>query len=124
MSTFFSDYFDITPEILEQYGAFNVSLINDLPLFIDPFLLFNSQKPEYQTLHDQIIRYLIFLRDKASKGGLSSDLLNVWYRFPEVKQNWLGFSAVGNNGSGLGRDFARRCMPIFIIYFVILVMSG
>lgn len=27
--------------------------------------------------------------------------------FSEVKQNWLGFSLVGNNGSGLGMDFAR-----------------
>ena len=31
--------------------------------------------------------------------------------FPEVKQNWLGFSLYGNGGSGLGRDFARPCAP-------------
>lgn len=107
MSTFFSDYFEIAPESLEEYGAFNVSLINDLPLFIDPFLLFNSEKPEYQLLHDEIIRYLIFLKDKATRGGVSSDLIDAWYRFPEVKQNWLGFSAIGNSGTGLGRDFAH-----------------
>ena len=29
-----------------------------------------------------------------------------WYKFPEVKQNWLGFTVNGNHGSGLGRDFA------------------
>jgi len=27
--------------------------------------------------------------------------------FSEVKQNWLGYSLVGNSGSGLGIDFAR-----------------
>ncbi|HCH6776209.1 TPA: hypothetical protein NK766_005032, partial [Enterobacter hormaechei] len=26
---------------------------------------------------------------------------------PEVKQNWLGYSVVGNGGSGLGIDFAK-----------------
>ncbi len=38
---YFTDFFKVTPEVLEEYGAFNISLINDLPLFIDPFLLFN-----------------------------------------------------------------------------------
>ena len=28
--------------------------------------------------------------------------------FPEVRQNWLGFSISGNSGSGLGIDFARE----------------
>ena len=36
----FSDVFNVSPESLEQYGAFNVSLVSDMPLFIDPFLLF------------------------------------------------------------------------------------
>jgi hypothetical protein len=35
-----SEYFRVPPEKLETYGAFNVSLVADLPLFIDPFLLF------------------------------------------------------------------------------------
>ena len=33
--------------------------------------------------------------------------MRLWYCFPEVKQNWLGFSVSGNSGSGLGLDFAR-----------------
>jgi hypothetical protein len=55
---YFSDVFEIEPEELESYGAFNISLVNDLPLFIDPFLLFNSRKPEYKALHADMIRYL------------------------------------------------------------------
>jgi len=43
MATFFSDHFGIDSAVLAKYGAFNVSLITDLPLFIDPFLLFNSK---------------------------------------------------------------------------------
>jgi hypothetical protein len=42
MATFFNEYFDVAANQVDDYGAFNVSLINDLPLFIDPFLLFNS----------------------------------------------------------------------------------
>jgi len=104
---YFSDFFEVSPVVLESYGAFNVSLINDLPLFIDPFLLFNSKKPEYRTLHDEMIRYVRFLRDKAARGNLDAGLIDAWFTFREVKQNWLGFSKNGNNGSGLGSDFAR-----------------
>ena len=106
MDIYFSDFFGIAPKLLERYGAFNVSLINDLPLFIDPFLLFNSKKKNYQRLHDQVISYVTFLRKKALTGGLDRGLLHAWYVFPEVKQTWLGFSESGNKGSGLGRDFA------------------
>lgn len=102
----FSDFFGVAPDVIERYGAFNVSLINDLPLFIDPFLLFNSTKPEYQQLHDGIIRYLRFLKDKSASGAIAPGLLTAWFAFPEVKQNWFGYSLVGNAGSGLGPDFA------------------
>ena len=108
MATFFSDAFGVDPKTLEVYGAFDVSIINDLPLFIDPFLLFHSEKPDYQKLHDGIIEYLVFLRDRAAAGSVSEGLLKNWYFFPEVKQNWLGFSLVGNGGSGLGLAFAKE----------------
>src|SRR5260221_3117676 len=83
---YFSDFFEVDPEIIEQYGALNISLINDLPLFIDPFLLFTSEKPEYKTLHNDIIQYVRFLKDRALQSGISSGLIASWYRFPEVKQ--------------------------------------
>src|SRR5947209_3556504 len=54
MDVYFSDFFDVSPATIEKYGAFNISLVADLPLFIDPFLLFNSKKPEYRSLHDHI----------------------------------------------------------------------
>jgi hypothetical protein len=110
MSTFFSDFFKVDQNSLDDRGAFNISLVNDLPLFIDPFLLFNSEESEYRKLHDGIIDYLVFLKDKAASGPVVDDLLRLWYCFPEVKQNWLGFSIAGNEGSGLGIDFARRYM--------------
>ena len=106
MDLYFSDYFHVSPKKIERYGAFNISLRADLPLFIDPFLLFNSRKHIYKKLHRDIIKYLLFLRDKSGDVSLDKDLVKAWYRFPEVSQTWLGFSEGGNAGRGLGRDFA------------------
>ena len=107
MKVYFSDIFNVSPEIIEKYGAFNISLINDLPLFIDPFLLFNSPKPEYHKLHKEILKYVAFLRDRSIEQSIGKGLLKSWYTFPEVKQTWLGYSEVGNSGRGPGLDFAR-----------------
>jgi hypothetical protein len=107
MQVYFTDYFKISPEFLEDHGALNISLINDLPVFVDPFLLFNSEKQEYKDLHDAIIDYLSFLRERSSSQRLGKGLIEGLFLFPEVKQNWLGYSKVGNRGSGLGKDFAN-----------------
>lgn len=105
---YFSDFFGLEPDVLEEYGAFNVALINDLPLFVDPFLLYDSKNAVYKGLHDGIITYLCFLRDRAIAGELTAaGPLSQWLLFKEVKQNWLGFSKTGNVGTGLGPDFAR-----------------
>src|SRR5258706_4113969 len=103
---YFSDFFEVEPETIEEYGAFNISLVNDLPLFIDPFLLFNSRKREYQTLHEEIIKYVKFLKDMSLEPDIEPGHLAGWFQFPEVKQTWLGYSLIGNQGRGLGRGFA------------------
>lgn len=73
--------------------------------FVDPFLLFCSEKEEYKKLHDDIINYLIFLKNKSAT-ELTKTQLKAWYMFPEQKQNWLGYSMHGNAGSGLAKRFA------------------
>jgi hypothetical protein len=55
MNLYFSDFFSVKEKVIDKYGAFNVSLVTDLPLFIDPFLLFNSRKPKYRKLHADIV---------------------------------------------------------------------
>ncbi|SFR50526.1 hypothetical protein SAMN04488070_1578 [Pseudidiomarina maritima] len=107
MKIYFSDFFEVSPKDIEAYGAFDPSLINDLPLFIDPFLLFNSEKPEYQELHGNIIKYVAFLRDRSEEEGINEGLIKAWFLFPEVKQTWFGYSKIGNSGSGLGPKFAK-----------------
>lgn len=106
LNLYLSQYLGVGPEVFEQYGAFDVSVASDLPLFVDPFLLFHSDKAEYQELHRGVLRYLRFLRDKASSELLEPALVRSLFRFPEVRQNWLGFSVLGNGGLGLGPKFA------------------
>lgn len=107
IKVYFSDFFNVEPDLIDEYGAINISLVNDLPLFIDPFLLFNSEEEEFKKIHQEIIRYILFLQDQASKyPELNRGMLDSWYLFPEVKQTWLGFSMDGNSGRGLGFDFA------------------
>src|SRR5215467_4103027 len=67
---------DLPGSILENT---HWSLLGSAEVFIDPFLLFNSKKPEYQALHAEIIRYVKFLRDKTlacevNRGGPHSAL--------------------------------------------------
>lgn len=104
---YFSDFFEVSREIIEGEGFFDISLLNDLPLFIDPFLIFCSEKEEYQELHNEIIRYMVFLRDYSIQCPIPSRaMLAARYKFSEVKQNYLGFCENGNIGSALGFTFA------------------
>lgn len=56
MNIYFSDYFGVIKEELDAYGAFNISLINDLPVFIDPSLLFGSEKDEVHSYGSSFYR--------------------------------------------------------------------
>lgn len=106
----FSEYFDIDQNLVDQYGALNICLEADLPLFVDPFLLFSSTKQEYQALHDKIVGHLIFLR-QLSLNNPSIGL--ALFQFPEIRQNWLGLCKWGNNGKGLGPRFAKNLIGAF-----------
>ncbi len=104
---YFSDFFEVSEDKIEEYGAVNISLINDLPLFIDPFLLFNSKDKRLNAIHDEMISYLKFLQIQSTKyETLEVGMMNAWYVFPEVKQTWLGFSRTGNKGRGNRKEFA------------------
>ena len=117
MKIYFTNFFNVLDDTLDEYGAFNVSLINDLPLFIDPFLLFGNKKAEYQLLHDSILKYLRFLKSKSEAGISELSQIRSWYLFSEVKQNWFGYSKVGNGGSGLGEKFGRAMASSMHIVF-------
>lgn len=106
----FSEYFDIDQKIVDRYGALNICLEADLPLFVDPFLLFSSSNPEYQKLHDKVVGHLVLLRNLAADNPAIGRTL---FQFPEVPQNWLGLCKWGNSGRGLGPQFATNLIGAF-----------
>ncbi|WP_163401502.1 hypothetical protein [Flavobacterium fluviatile] len=108
----FSDYFEIDDSVLENYGALNICLSSDLPMFIDPFLLFASEKDEYKKLHREVVNHLLILKEYATENGGKNVDINL-FRFPEIKQNWLGLSEYGNGGKGLGKRFANGAITAF-----------
>lgn len=102
---YFSEKFDVDKTLIDQFGAIDISLVCDLPLFIDPMLIFNSKKQEYIKLHDYLIQFFSFLTDKSEQ-ELNIDDIMTYFMFSEIKNNWLGYSKVGNEGRGLGKEFA------------------
>lgn len=108
----FSDYFNLDKSDLDDYGVLNLCLSSDLPLFLDPFLLFASEKEEYKVLHKKIIDHLIILKNIATENKSSATKNNL-FKFPEIKQNWLGMSKYGNEGKGLGEKFAKNIVEAF-----------
>ena len=102
----FSEYFGVSTEDLQKYGAIDISLVADIPMFIDPILIFNSNKKEYKKLHEDIIRYMHFLAKKA-ENKLDDKEIRTWFTFREVCNNWLGFSMCGNKGQALDVGFGK-----------------
>ncbi len=102
--------------IIEEYGAVNISLINDLPLFIDPFY-YLIVKIQILKIHKEMINYLLFYN--SSQMACEIDFRNekCLVFFSEIKQTWLGFSLSGNSGCGMGNDFANNLYRRIKFYF-------
>ena len=90
-ATFFGGYFGVSGDLMENYGVFNISLINDHPLFVGlPFLLFNNEKDEYRAIPDEIVDYLSFLRDKSDSGPkMKVDSALVLFSGSQAELTWL-----------------------------------
>lgn len=72
----------------------------DLPLGIDPFLLFKSRNETFSTLHGIILTAF----NKAIDALRSGDIATARYlfNFPEVSEIGLGYTQKGKRGSGVG----------------------
>ena len=114
---FFSEWFGIDSDLIKGYGAVDISLVCDVPLFVDPMLIFNSENEIYKKLHKSIIRYFHFLYTKASQ-GLTPKEINAWFNFSEVPNNWLGYSLVGNKGNALGKNMQIFCIRTYLLLLI------
>jgi hypothetical protein len=72
----------------------------DIPVGVDPFLLFKSRDPGLRGLHEIVIEAFRIGVDLVKNGRITDarELL----RFPEVPEIGLGYTQKGKRGSGLG----------------------
>ena len=102
----FSEKFNVDPKLIDEYGAIDISLVADIPMFVDPILIFNSDNEKYKQLHENIIKFMHFLY-KKSKESLSEKEIKTWFVFNEIYNNWFGFSMKGNKGLALDKEFGK-----------------
>jgi len=76
----------------------------DLPLGIDPFLLYKSRNPEYRSLHSQLLVAFNAGIAAIRRGDIAS--AKRLFAFPEVAEIGLGHTATGRKGSGVGSHLA------------------
>lgn len=93
---FFSEYFWIRSDESKNDDFFDIVLDSDLPVFVDPFLIFCSEKEEYKKLYQEIIKYLQFLSRK-SVYNISKWEFNEYYLFHEVQETHIWYSLEWNN---------------------------
>ncbi len=91
--------------LLEGISQFEVDFVIprlgvDIPVGIDPFLLFKSKDPELSTLHTSILSVLNqgVRHIRSREFGEAKELLT----FPEVPEIGLGYTKRGKRGSGVG----------------------
>jgi len=94
-----------TDSLLEGVSQYDVDFVIprlgvDLPLGIDPFLMFKSRDEEFRRLHQLIIDHFNAGVQAVRLGRL--DLADEIFNFPEVAAIGLGYTKSGKRGSGLG----------------------
>ena len=95
----------LLPHLSQYHVDFVIPRIGiDLPLGIDPFLLFKSRDREYRHLHEVILD-TFNAGIKAIREG-HPDEAHRLFDFPEVSAIGLGYTQGGKRGSGVGTYFA------------------
>lgn len=95
----------LTDPLIESVSQYDVDFVIprvgvDLPLGIDPFLMFKSRDEEFRRLHKVIIDHFNAGIQAVRSGKL--DVADEIFDFPEVAAIGLGYTRSGKRGSGLG----------------------
>lgn len=106
----FSSEFQIKKQVDDDW--FDPILSTDTKLFVDPFLVFDSDHPFFQDTHEKTIEFFNKAFDIASKS--KPNRTDIRYRqllmmmsFPEVEEICLGYASRGTSGAGSGGAFSK-----------------
>jgi len=76
-------------------------LHEDIPLCVDPFLLWSSEKPEYQELHKRLLEFFHLVSHLVSSGDVT-EAANLLARCAEHPEIGLGYAGGSKRGSSIG----------------------
>jgi len=106
----FSEHYNI--QLDENQSWFDPNLRWDTPLFIDPILVFKNNVEGFEEINQKINSFFnIIFKEIAKVKGKPK---NTWKKtlnllnFKETFETSLGYTNFGQNGSGIGQDFAYK----------------
>ena len=76
-------------------------LTEDIPLYVDPFLLWNSLKSEYKHMHERLIKFLQYAIYLLRKGEINRAAL-LFAGCEEQRAMGLGYASGSKRGSNIG----------------------
>lgn len=99
----FSEYFEVIPQPEDDW--FDPLLSADTRLFVDPFLIFEDETPDWQGAHDELIRFFnlvlqLVAQSKFQRGSAHWRAAERLLLFPEPAEFCLGMAEGSVQGSG------------------------
>lgn len=85
-------------------------LATDLPICIDPFLLFKSRDASLRQFHEQLVGLFTFAFELHGRGD--RETLDRLISFPEVNEIGFGYSNAAIRGSGLGWHLSQLLIDL------------
>ena len=106
----FTEEFKIVRDSSDTW--FNPLLPYDTRLFVDPFLIFQTENPQFKHGHDKMVRFFNYVFELIAKS--SEQIQSVHYKralalllFPEVDEICLGFAKDTTKGQGSGHELSK-----------------
>jgi hypothetical protein len=86
-------------------------LYEDIPLYVDPFLLWISENPEYRALHARIIGFLRLVSQLIQDGRLE-DAARLLAGCEEPRAMGLGYASGSRRGSNIGPKLISSILAV------------
>jgi hypothetical protein len=107
-------------EISASDDWFDPVLEQDSPLYIDPYLIFQDDDPQWSGAYDQIVQFFETATELVLAAGGAPDTpawrkASRFLRFPEPHEFALGVALGSPRGSGTGEKFAKRMAEVLAL---------
>ena len=114
MAKVLSELMDVSPQELENLGAFDPVLDLDTRLFIDPHLLKHCDiegfERSYEKFQEHFKKVIKLLNSSDSNGDRFWREADRYLEGGEVKGLCIGYSSKGTSGSGIGPELRKRLL--------------